>query len=134
MCQAYDAEHRTIVQSEGRYAIHGFVSALTGKPEACPGPAFKDEAKAWYHGYRCAKDDDHPLIPWAAVCALTRDTSARVAIERRFQRQRKLQPKEMAILKNEGWIINYEGAPPVPDPQEKRKPEPELGRPIAFSD
>lgn len=131
MCEAYDAEYRSIVQSEGRYAIHGFVAALTGQPRACPGPAFKGEAEAWYHGYNCATCST-PIIPWSAVRCLTGDnTLRRIALEEQFKVTRTLTAKEIATLKSEGWILAHKGVPPVPD---RRLAEISPARPISFED
>ncbi len=133
MCEVYESEYRLIVQSEDRYTVHGFVSALQGKSRECPGPAFRGEAAAWYHGYGCATCEE-PFLPWAVETTLGKTYAAREAIKKVFALKRQLPPEQMKQLISAGWILSYEGTPFVPDPRKPLEDESEPARAISFSD
>lgn len=55
MCQAYDAEYRSICASENWASRNGFIAAYRGQPLTAnphPDPEWYT-AKAWAHGWRC---------------------------------------------------------------------------------
>ena len=63
MCQAYEAEKRSIILGCESMVLRGFVAARLGRPQQTNSPHGFNE-NVWNHGWRCWHER---ILPWALI-------------------------------------------------------------------